>query len=119
MTVYELNRDQLTELKQNYYTQLLDERGESPSWGELANIDDYVSDETIQDVYFYDNFVNDDFFCSAGQPEEKKTYLFSVVDLVGTDAEIANALREIATTIENDYASGITNSGASWAIEVY
>ena len=69
MTVYELDRDQLTELKQNYYTQLLDERGESPSYGELADIDDYVSDEEIFDEYAGTDFVPDDFACSAGEDE--------------------------------------------------
>ena len=71
MTVYDLNREQLTELKQSYYTQLLDERGESPSYGELADIDDYVSDEEIFDAYAGTDFVPDDFFCSAGEEVPK------------------------------------------------
>ena len=33
-TVKELTRDQLVELKQNYLSQKMDEKGESPSYGE-------------------------------------------------------------------------------------
>lgn len=34
-----------------------------------------------------------------------------------TKAEIVYALEEIATSIENGYTSGITNSGICWGIE--
>lgn len=77
MTVYDLNKDQLTELKQNYYVQLLDERGESPSQYELANIDDYVSDEEIFDEYAGTDFVPDDFFCSAGENEVENRFIIA------------------------------------------
>lgn len=63
LTVTELTRDQLTELKQRYYT----ERNESVSYGELANIDELVTDAEIFEEYDYVNFVNDDFFCTAGK----------------------------------------------------
>ena len=117
MTVYELNRDQLEELKQRYYSDvLLEEEDRTPSYYELSNIDDYVSDQTVFDEYDNDTFVNDDFFCTAGQPEEEKTYHFECDDLYGTDQEIADDLREIARGIENDYAWGITSRGTNWAI---
>lgn len=116
MTVRELNRDQLTELKQRYYAEILDEQGETPSQAELADIDAYVSDEEVFDQYDNDYFTNDDFFCTAGQPEEEKTYHFECDDLWGTDQEIADDLREIARAIENDYAFGITSHGTNWAI---
>lgn len=69
MTVYDLNREQLIELKQAYLTQQYDERGESPSWGELASADEIISDDEIYEAYAGTDFVNDDFFCSAGQDD--------------------------------------------------
>ena len=67
MTVYELNRDQLEELKQRYY---MDHVNEKPSYGELAEIDNLVSDEEVYEEYAGTDFVMDDFFCTAGQDEE-------------------------------------------------
>lgn len=58
MTVRELSRNQLIELKQNYLTQ----NNESISQGELANADDIVSDETIFNQYEGVRFTEDDFF---------------------------------------------------------
>ena len=68
MKVYDLNRDQLIELKQHYYIDHIDE---NPSYGELAEIDDLVSDEEVYKEYAGTDFVVDDFFSSAGQDEEK------------------------------------------------
>lgn len=65
MTVHELNRDQLIQLKQNYLCQLADEgcyaevRGvdyNEPSYGDLMLADEIVPDDVIfrnyDDVYF-------------------------------------------------------------------
>lgn len=64
MTVYELNRDQLIQLKQNYLCQLADEgcyaevRGvdyDEPSYDDLMLADDIVPDDVIfrnYDGYF-------------------------------------------------------------------
>lgn len=60
MTVEELNRDQLIELKTTYYMN----KHESVSWGELADIDELVSDEEVYNEYGYMTFTEDDFFCS-------------------------------------------------------
>ena len=113
--VEDLSRDQLTELKQQYYTEELDELGESPSYDELARIDELVSDQTIFDVYENDSFTNDDFACTAGEPEENY-YSFECDEIYGTDQDIADELREIARAIENDYSHGITNRGTNWSI---
>lgn len=64
MSVEELSRDQLTELKQNY---LEEELGEEPSWYDLANADNIVSDEYVFAQEGATEFVMDDFFCTAGQ----------------------------------------------------
>ena len=65
MTVHELNREQLIQLKQQYLCQLAEEgcyaevRGvpyDEPSYGDLADADEIVSDDVIfrnyDDVYF-------------------------------------------------------------------
>lgn len=67
MTVQELDRDQLIELKQAYITEKNDEVGEGTSWGELADTDELISDKEIYAAYECYDFVNDDFFCSAGR----------------------------------------------------
>lgn len=58
MNVKELTRNQLTELKQHYYC----ENNENVSWGELAKIDDLVSDKDIFEEYSGTYFVEEDFF---------------------------------------------------------
>ena len=74
MDVLELSRDQLTELKQNYLTQLADEGNyasvlnvdyDEPSLNDLANADDIVPDDIIFTHYEDTYFVPDDFFCAC------------------------------------------------------
>ena len=67
MTVQELNRDQLIELKQAYITAKNDEVGEGTSWGELVDADELISDKEIFAAYDCYDFGNDDFFCTAGK----------------------------------------------------
>ena len=57
MSVKELTREQLIELKQRYYA----ERNENVSYGELADIDNLVSDEKIENEYGNTMFVEEDF----------------------------------------------------------
>ena len=57
MHVTELSRDQLTELKQNHLIEQLN----SCSWGDLANVDEIISDEVIFELYNDYIFVDDDF----------------------------------------------------------
>ena len=74
MTVHELSRDQLIELKQYYLEQLADEGTfaeildvdyNEPSYSDLANADEIVPDCVIFKNYEDVFFVNDDFFCTA------------------------------------------------------
>lgn len=74
MIVRELNRNQLHELKQMYYSELVNEDTfaevmgvniNEPSYGMITNIDEYVSDEFIYEHYDGYSFTEDDFFCSA------------------------------------------------------
>lgn len=60
MSVKELTREQLIELKQRYYT----ERNENVSYGELADIDNLVSDNEIFEEYEHITFVAEDFLCN-------------------------------------------------------
>lgn len=66
MTVCDLNRDQLQELKQRYYADIT---GEDLSYDEIYRIDELVSDAEIFVAYAGTEFVNDDFSCSAGQED--------------------------------------------------
>lgn len=58
MTVYDLNRDQLQQLKQQYW---IERNDEEPDYYTLANIDDYVSDDEIYDWWGDTEFVPEDF----------------------------------------------------------
>ena len=62
MSVKELNREQLTELKQNYYCNVLENNA---SYGELADIDNLVSDNEIYEYYNGTMFVEEDFFSTC------------------------------------------------------
>lgn len=62
MKVKELNRQELIELKQNYYC---NELGNSASYEEFADIDNIITDEEIFNFYDYVDFVKDDFFCNV------------------------------------------------------
>ena len=61
MTIQELNREQLMQVKQNYYTQKQAEAGQGVSYGELATIEELVTDAEIFVAYEGVNFVPDDF----------------------------------------------------------
>lgn len=58
MSVRELNKTQLRQLKETYYT----EKHERVSYEELANIDSLVSDEEVFEEYSCTEFVTEDFW---------------------------------------------------------
>lgn len=74
MTVRELSSEQLDELKQNHLTRKMDEAGESPSYGELVEASEKISDEEIFDEYDGTEFSPDDFMCSTGQ-QSREAYI--------------------------------------------
>lgn len=80
MNIYDLNRDQIIELKQA----MLTERQESVSWGELADADSIISDEEVRAAYEGIDFTSDDFFSLANtSPSAKNTkisYLYRDAD---------------------------------------
>lgn len=70
MKVTELNREQLTQLKQRYlgiladegtFAEVLDVDYDEPSYSDLANADEIVPDDVIFDHYEGSNFVEEDF----------------------------------------------------------
>lgn len=69
MTVKELNRDQLIELKQDYLEKWAQETCERLSWEDLANADDEIPDEWVYEYYADYEFTNDDFCCTAGMED--------------------------------------------------
>ncbi len=110
MTVEELNRDQLVELKEHY---LLETR-KNVSYEDLAEADDLVSDHTVYAYYAGTEFSPDDFSSSKDEDYE---YEFSA-DLSGTPEYIAEQLRLIASDIENGNYGGFAGGyGASWGLE--
>ena len=67
MKVTELNKDELLELKQRYYAETGSFPDGSPSYEELAEIDEIVDDEEIYEEYAGVDFVKDDFFCNSSR----------------------------------------------------
>lgn len=66
MTVSELSRDQLTELKQRMVSdEIYESEGRTPSYGELSEAES-VPDEKVFEKYEEVEFSNDD-FCTAGK----------------------------------------------------
>ena len=62
MSVKDLNREQLQQLKIHYLDELLcKEENRNISYGEMANIDEIVTDEEIYDEYSMYYFVKEDF----------------------------------------------------------
>ena len=69
MSVEELPREALQELKQRYYTNNYDDE---LSYGEMDAIDDIVSDEEVFDEYGGTQFTEDDFFCLQSSKKSVK-----------------------------------------------
>lgn len=70
LSVKDLTKDQRIELKQNYLTQKYSKSGKSPSYGELADVDNLVTDKELDDEYANTVFCNDDFMCSMGESKK-------------------------------------------------
>ena len=93
MKVTELNREQLTELKQHYYCNVLENT--NASWGDLANIDNLVSDNEIFNFYENTDFVKDDFFSSINNISE--------TDFINIVKENYDILNNLCKRLQDDY----------------
>lgn len=74
--VTELSREQLTELKANYLVQLADcgefaeivgRDYDAPTYEDMLNADDIISDTDIMEHWEGTMFSDDDFFCTASK----------------------------------------------------
>ena len=61
MTIKELTPEQLTQVKQEYYTRKLEEQGQSISYLELATVNELVTDAEIFEAYAGTEFTPGDF----------------------------------------------------------
>lgn len=61
-TLNELSAEQISELKQ-YYLCNVKYEDQGVSWGMLANADNIVSMEELEEEYGHVSFTDDDFFC--------------------------------------------------------
>ena len=69
--VKELGKECLLELKREYYTELTNEQfGRFPWPDELKDIDNYVSDDEVFEVYKNTTFHKEDFDCITEGIEE-------------------------------------------------
>ena len=64
MTVYELNRDELNQLKEDYVTEMAIKEDRDICMGELLDAHYEVADETIFEFYEGVEFVKEDFWCN-------------------------------------------------------
>lgn len=64
-SVYQLTKDEMTELKTRYYAQTHD----NMSYQDIVDIDNLVTDHEMYIVYLDTDFVNDDFFCNSGKED--------------------------------------------------
>jgi len=65
-SLHELSAEQISELKQSYLCNVKYE-DQGVSWGMLANADNIISMEELEEEYGSTCFTNDDFFCTAGK----------------------------------------------------
>ena len=113
MTVYDLNRDQLAELKARYYQ---DQVGYDLSYEELANIDAYVTDTEIFNEYAGTEFTPDDFFCSAGEEFIENNRVRVIIDV--NDASYTDyALRDVLQAIQDGETRGYHQYGQFEIVE--
>lgn len=110
MTVRELNREQLIELKEHYLTE---KYGGDVSYYDLSLADSTVPDGTIYSLYAGYEFTPEDFASSSGASSE---YSLELGDCLGDRDMIVAELRQIANDIEKGYTSGLASYGTSWSI---
>lgn len=83
-SIDELTRDELIELKQHYYDE---KHPEGVSYGELAAIDELVSDEEIKEAYGGIVFVAEDFFTDFVNADLDPYKLLGLQRIGGADNE--------------------------------
>ena len=62
MSIYELNREQMEYIKANWLdSYLMEHENRNISWGEMAEADSIVPDDTMFEEYSGTDFVEEDF----------------------------------------------------------
>lgn len=107
----DLSHDQIVELKQRMLTDMLDKDGESPSYGDLADADELISDEEVRKEFDGTAFSPEDFSCECsksmkvtedeededdGAIDPSKPYYGTPIKQYTVD-ELISALRAIAS----------------------
>ena len=133
MRLDELTREQKVELKQN----LLTERLGDPSYGELADADELVSDDELKEKFGGTVFTPDDFMSSNGEDDTAKGSFFAVsvvgvctdtvVSLHSTRDKAVNRVDELkidygmtdVTEMCRDCWSGYDRNGNKIEIEIH
>lgn len=64
MRLEELNREQLQQLKCDYWQEV---KGNTLSYYEMATIDELVTDDELKIYYDQYDFTDEDFWCSYGK----------------------------------------------------
>lgn len=73
MTVHDLSREEMIELKGNYMVELVNEGVfrevmnrdyDEPSWGDFADADEIIPDDLMFEHYGGIEFVEEDFWCN-------------------------------------------------------
>lgn len=116
MKFTELTREQKVAVKQQLLCETLDERGVAPTWGELADADNAITDAECEEKFKGTEFVPEDF--SPEPTTEQRRYTAQVlvglaewVEQTLTDEEYANG-KDRYMPIHHDESCGIT-----WARE--
>lgn len=65
MRFCDLTREQKTEVKQRLLTERMEKEGKSPSYGELSEVDETISDAECEEAFAGTEFVSDDFMCGV------------------------------------------------------
>ena len=64
MSAYDLNRDQLNELKGSMLFDWYETTGKQPSYGELLWAEENITDDAVHEEFEGVTFSDDDFFCT-------------------------------------------------------
>ena len=117
MSIKELNYEQRNMVKQRYYC----ENNENVSWGELATIDELVSDEEIDKEYADTDFVEDDFGLEEKEYDDvlcsfKRYFMNDMLKLRGllTDED---RLIELEKELENETITDVLKDKLLYVVD--
>ena len=123
MNVKELSKEQMSELKERYLTQLADEGTfaevlgvdyDEPSHWDLIHADEIVPNDVIYEHYSGVDFVEDDFFCGDKTADELAYDRYCNGDYTWNDYVDVCALEDVPPCNWEEHARGVLDElGAS------